>query len=42
LALRGKPIPEKDIWIGAAALQYNLPLFTTDGHFKEIDGLRLF
>jgi tRNA(fMet)-specific endonuclease VapC len=41
LARKGKPIPENDIWIGAAALQYNLPLYTTDGHFNEIDGITL-
>lgn len=41
LAKKGKPIPENDIWIGAMALQYNLPLFTDDNHFKEIDGIML-
>lgn len=41
LAKKGKPIPENDIWIGAAALQYNLQLYTTDRHFNEIDGLNL-
>ena len=41
LAKKGKPIPENDIWIGAAALQYNIPLFTADKHFQEIDGLDL-
>jgi len=41
LAKKGKPIPENDIWIGAAALQYNLPLYTTDAHFNEIDGISL-
>jgi tRNA(fMet)-specific endonuclease VapC len=39
LLAKGKPIPENDIWISAAAIQYNLPLFTTDKHFKEVDGL---
>ncbi len=42
LATKGKPIPENDIWIGAASLQYNLPLYTTDAHFNEIDGITLF
>lgn len=41
LAKKGKPIPENDIWIGAIALQHNLPLYTTDAHFKEIDGITL-
>ena len=39
---KGKPIPENDIWIAAIAQRYNLPLFTTDSHFKEIDSLILF
>ena len=41
LAKKGKPIPENDIWIAAIAIQYNLPLFTFDKHFSEIDGLKL-
>ena len=39
---KGKPIPENDIWIAASALQYDLPLFTSDKHFDEIENLRLF
>ena len=39
LIKKGKPIPENDIWIAAVALQYSLPLFTTDNHFQEIEGL---
>jgi len=38
---KGKPIPENDIWIAAIATQFELPLFTTDKHFKEIDNLIL-
>jgi len=38
---KGKPIPENDIWIAAIAAQFNLPLFTTDKHFKEIDNIIL-
>ncbi len=41
LAKLGTPIPENDIWIGAIALQYGLPLYTTDNHFNKIDGLIL-
>jgi len=37
----GKPIPENDIWIATMARQYDLPLFTTDNHFAEIDHLSL-
>ncbi len=38
---KGRPIPENDIWIAAIAAQHNLPLFTADQHFKEIDVLTL-
>ena len=41
LFAKGKPIPENDIWIAASTLQYDLPLFTLDKHFDEIEGLRL-
>jgi tRNA(fMet)-specific endonuclease VapC len=41
LIKKGKPIPENDIWIAAIACQYNLPLFTTDHHFSEIDNISL-
>lgn len=41
LFAKGKPIPENDIWIAASSLQYNLPLFTSDKHFNEIEGLSL-
>ena len=41
LLKKGKPIPENDIWIAAAALQYNLPLYTLDKHFSEIDTISL-
>jgi len=37
LRLKGKPIPENDIWIAAAALQNNLTVITRDKHFLEID-----
>lgn len=42
LAHKGKPIPENDIWIAATAIQHNLSLFTSDKHFKDVDGLQLF
>jgi tRNA(fMet)-specific endonuclease VapC len=41
LRLKGRPIPENDIWIAACAVQYDLPLATRDDHFKEVDGLRI-
>ncbi|MBO9632460.1 MAG: type II toxin-antitoxin system VapC family toxin [Chitinophagaceae bacterium] len=39
LLRKGKPIPENDIWIAATALQFNLPLYTNDKHFEEVDVL---
>ena len=41
LLKKGKPIPENDIWIAATALQYNLPLYTNDRHFSEVDNIDL-
>ncbi len=41
LLVKGRPIPDNDIWIAAVARQYALPLATRDSHFAEIDGLGL-
>jgi len=41
LKSKGKPIPENDIWIAAIAIQFSLPLFTADKHFKAIDKIAL-
>ena len=38
LFAKGNPIPENDIWIAATAMQHQLPLYTNDRHFKEIEG----
>jgi len=38
----GKPLPENDIWIAAISIQLDLPLYTLDNHFNEIEGIRLF
>lgn len=40
LRLKGRPLPENDIWIAAVALQYNLTLVTRDAHFQEIENLK--
>lgn len=42
LMTKGKPIPENDIWIAAIAKQWQLPLYTNDKHFSEVDGVFLF
>lgn len=41
LKLAGKPIPENDIWIAALSMQHNIPLVTSDSHFKLIKDLKL-
>lgn len=41
LRAKGRPIPENDIWIAAIAMQYQLTLVARDGHFHEVDGLRV-
>jgi tRNA(fMet)-specific endonuclease VapC len=41
LKIKGRPIPENDIWIAATALRYGLPLVSRDEHFKEVDDLTL-
>jgi tRNA(fMet)-specific endonuclease VapC len=39
LRLKGRPLPENDIWIAALALQHNLTVVTRDAHFKEVENL---
>ncbi len=41
LRLKGRPLPENDIWIAAVALQHNLTLVTRDAHFQEIENLQV-
>lgn len=41
LRLKGRPLPENDIWIAAIALQHNLILVTRDAHFQEIESLQV-
>lgn len=40
LRLKGKPIPENDMWIAAVALRHDLTLVTRDAHFGNVEGLR--
>jgi tRNA(fMet)-specific endonuclease VapC len=39
LRLRGRPIPENDLWIAAMAIQHELALATRDEHFDQIESL---
>lgn len=40
LRLKGRPIPENDIWLAAIALQYDLTLVTRDSHFDSVENLQ--
>lgn len=35
----GRPIPTNDIWIAALALQWGLPVLSSDAHFQRVPGL---
>ena len=39
LRLKGRPLPENDVWIAALALQHDLILITRDAHFQEVENL---
>jgi tRNA(fMet)-specific endonuclease VapC len=40
LKKKGRPLPENDIWIAAAAKCHGMVLVTRDRHFKEVEELR--
>ncbi|NJO80161.1 MAG: type II toxin-antitoxin system VapC family toxin, partial [Cyanobacteria bacterium RM1_2_2] len=40
LRLKGRPLPENNIWIAALALQHALILITRDAHFQEVENLQ--
>ena len=40
LRLKGRPLPENDIWIATLALQHDLVLVTRDAHFQEVESLQ--
>lgn len=37
---KGRPLPENDLWIAAAAKRHGMVLVTRDRHFHEVEGLR--
>lgn len=41
LRIKGKPIPENDIWIAAVAIQHQLPFISMDQHFEYVRHLVL-
>ncbi|MFE4108354.1 type II toxin-antitoxin system VapC family toxin [Almyronema epifaneia] len=40
LRLKGRPLPENDVWIAAFAMQHALILVTRDAHFQEVESLK--
>ena len=40
LRLKGRPIPENDIWLAALARQHDLTLVSADRHFSGVDRLK--
>jgi tRNA(fMet)-specific endonuclease VapC len=41
LRLKGRPVPENDIWIAAIAIQNDSILVSRDAHFGEIENLKV-
>jgi tRNA(fMet)-specific endonuclease VapC len=37
---KGRPLPENDIWIAAAAKRHEMVLVTRDRHFREVEDLQ--
>lgn len=41
LRIKGRPLPENDIWIAAIAVEHDLTLVSRDAHFDEIEQLKV-
>ena len=41
LRRKGTTIPINDVWIAATCMEHGAALLSFDGHFREIDGLRV-
>ncbi len=41
LRKKGLTLPHSDIFIAAIAIEHNLSIFTLDGHFEQIPGVKL-
>ena len=39
LRVKGRPIPENDIWVSAIAMEHKLAVLTRDNHFEEVEEL---
>ncbi len=40
LKLRGRPIPEGDLWIAALARQHDMSIVSRDAHFDVVENVR--
>lgn len=40
LRVKGRPIPENDVWISALAIQHGFDVVSRDAHFDEVAGLK--
>jgi len=40
LRVKGRPIPENDLWIAALCVEHQVPLAAVDAHFDAIDDLK--
>ncbi len=41
LRVKGRPLPENDIWIAAIALEHDLTLVSRDAHFDEVERIKV-
>ena len=41
LRLKGRPLPEIDVWIASLAVQHDFILVTRDAHFQEVESLKI-
>jgi len=41
LRLKGRPVPENDIWIAAIAVQHDFTVVSRDTHFSEVESLKV-
>jgi predicted nucleic acid-binding protein len=42
LRRRGLATPLSDLVVATVALRWGIPVYTTDGHFDRVDGLKLY
>jgi tRNA(fMet)-specific endonuclease VapC len=41
LRRKGTPVPISDVWIAATCMEHGAASLSFDGHFRDIDGLRI-